>query len=381
MTQHAQIRRVRPAYQRAFSTAAFLIAALLSAGCALVARMPTDGQPRAAATPAAAIPAPMASPAAGDRQGFAGLPSVSQIAAEVRPVVVSITTRSTSMRGFLAPDQEDGSGSGFIFDARGYIATNDHVIRDARNIRVTLPNGRAFDDVKVVGRDPRTDLAVLKIEAVPNLPVARIGDSDQLRVGDWVVAIGNALGLEGGPTVTAGVLGAVGRSIQEGNGVVLEDLLQTDAAINPGNSGGPLVDLGGRVVGINTAIDTRGQGIGFAISINGARAILEELIDKGRVVRGVMGINVATLTPTAAGRLGLPQTEGAIIVNIQNGSPADRAGLRASDVIARVDGREVKTMRDLLRYLATRKPGDAINLRVFRGRDERSITVTLEESR
>ena len=381
MIHQLQTRRIRPAYLQAFSAAVLLMAALLTAGCALVARMPADGQPKAAATPAAALPSPIASPAAGERQGFAGLPSVSQIAAEVRPAVVSITTRSTSMRGLLAPDQEDGSGSGFIFDARGYVATNDHVIRDARNIRVTLPDGRAFGDVKVVGRDPRTDLAVLKIEALPNLPVARIGDSDQLRVGDWVVAIGNALGLEGGPTVTAGVLGAVGRSIQEGNGVVLEDLLQTDAAINPGNSGGPLVDPGGRVVGINTAIDTRGQGIGFAISINGARAILEELIEKGRVVRGVMGVNVSTLTPTAAGRLGLPQTEGAIIVNIQAGSPADRAGLRASDVIARVDGREVKTMRDLLRYLATRKPGDTINLTVFRGRDERSLTVMLEESR
>jgi len=284
------------------------------------------------------------------------------------------------MRGLLAPEQEDGSGSGFIFDSRGYVATNDHVVREARNIRVTLPDGRSFADAKVVGQDPRTDLAVLKIEGT-NLPVARIGDSDQLRVGDWVVAIGNALGLEGGPTVTAGVVGALGRSIQERNGVVLEDLLQTDAAINPGNSGGPLVDPGGRVVGINTAIDTRGQGIGFAISINGARAILEELIEKGRVVRGVMGVNVATLTPTSAGRLSLAQTQGAIIVNVQGGSPADRAGLRASDVISNVDGREVKTMRDLLRYLATRKPGDTVRLSVFRGREERTISITLEESR
>jgi S1-C subfamily serine protease len=315
----------------------------------------------------------------GERPAANGLPNVAQIAATVRPAVVSISTRSQSVDFFLNPVQQEGAGSGFVFDARGYIATNDHVVRDARNIQVTLPDGRTFDNVKVVGQDQRTDLAVLKVEGA-NLPVARIGDSDQLRVGDWVVAIGNALGLEGGPTVTAGVVGATGRSIQENNGFVLEDLLQTDAAINPGNSGGPLVDLNGRVVGINTAIDTRGQGIGFAISVNGARAIFDELIDKGRVVRGVLGVEVATVTPATAGRLGISRNQGALIARVQTGGPADRAGLLARDVIVSIDGQPVKNQRDLLRYLANKKPGDRVTVVAVRNSDERSVALTLDES-
>lgn len=344
-------------------------------GCALVARIPAEP----AGMPGAAVgaPQPAAPPAAA---GTINLPNVADIAAQVRPAVVAISTRSVGIGAFLNPIQEEGTGSGFVYDPRGYIATNDHVIRGAREIQVTLPDGRTFTNVRVVGQDPRTDLAVLKIEGA-NLPVAQLGDSDHLRVGDWVVAIGNALGLEGGPTVTAGVVGALGRSIQEPNGVILEDLIQTDAAINPGNSGGPLVDTAGRVVGINTAIDTRGQGIGFAISINGARAIFDELVERGRVVRGVMGVNVATLTPASAARLGISQTQGAIIVNVLPGSPADRAGLRPGDVIAAVDGRDVRTTRDLLRYLAGKKPGEQVTVRVQRGRDERAVTITLEESR
>lgn len=362
---------------------AVILALVASTGCALVARMPAETGSRFTA------PSPSSGgstgtspglPAPEDRPQQAGLPNVSQIAAEVRPAVVSIATRSLTMDGFLNPVQQEGAGSGFIFDARGYIATNDHVVRGARNIQVVLPDGRTFDNVKVLGQDARTDLAVLKIEG-NNLPLARMGDSDQLRIGDWVVAIGNALGLEGGPTVTAGVVGALGRSIQEpGSGTTIEDLIQTDAAINPGNSGGPLVDLNGRVVGINTAIDTRGQGIGFAISINGARAILEELIEKGRVVRGVMGVNVATMTPAVAARLGVSQNTGAVVTNVVPRSPADRAGLQQGDVIVSIDGQPVKTTRELLRLLTNRKPGETVSVTYYRGRDERKASITLEES-
>ncbi len=362
--------------------AALLPAALAVAttGCSLVARMPAESATRSpasgAATPLGSGPAPIAV----ERPPVTGLPNVAQAAAEARPAVVFIATRSLGTDFFLNPVQQEGSGSGFIFDARGYVATNNHVVDGARNIQVTLPDGRSFDNAKVVGQDARTDLAVLKIDGA-SLPLARIGDSDQMRVGDWVVAIGNALGLDGGPTVTAGVVGALGRSIQESSGAVLEDLIQTDAAINPGNSGGPLVDLAGRVVGINTAIDTRGQGIGFAISINQARAIFDELIDKGRVARGVMGVNVATMTAALATRFNTDQKDGAVITGIGNGTPADRAGLIVRDIITNVDGQPIKNQRDLLRNLANRKPGDRITVAVVRGREERKVTLTLDESR
>ena len=383
MHAHARVSVHHPARGALRIAAAVVLPAVLTlatAGCSLVARLPADSTTRVPAPPTTAPGGSSPAPVAVERPPVTGLPNVAQAAAEVRPAVVFIATRSLGTDFFLNPVQQEGSGSGFLFDGRGYVATNNHVVDGARNIQVTLPDGRSFDNAKVVGQDARTDLAVLKIDGA-NLPLARIGDSDQMRVGDWVVAIGNALGLDGGPTVTAGVVGALGRSIQESSGAVLEDLIQTDAAINPGNSGGPLVDLSGRVVGINTAIDTRGQGIGFAISINQARAIFDELIDKGRVARGVMGVNVATMTAALANRLNTDQKDGAVITGIGNGSPADRSGLTVRDIITKVDGQAIKNQRDLLRTLANRRPGDRITLTVVRGRDERNVTVTLEESR
>ncbi|MBM2827306.1 MAG: trypsin-like serine protease with C-terminal domain, partial [Dehalococcoidia bacterium] len=197
------------------------------------------------------------------------LPNVADVAAVVRPAVASITVRELALDFFTQPVQQEGAGTGVIFDSKGYVLTNNHVVEGAKDIRVTLPDGRTFDQVKVIGRDPATDLAVVQIQG-DKLPIAKLGDSDGLRIGDWVIAIGNALGLNGGPTVTVGVVGALGRSIGTASGP-LHDLIQTDAAINPGNSGGPLLNMNGEVVGVNTAIDTRGQGIGFAISMASAK--------------------------------------------------------------------------------------------------------------
>ncbi|MBI2886055.1 MAG: trypsin-like peptidase domain-containing protein [Chloroflexi bacterium] len=349
-----------------------LMALLLGlSGCALLAASPRVAPP--AVTTAAPQPA-----APGRAGGEAGLPSVADVAAAVRPAVVSITTRDLALDFFLQPIQQEGAGSGVIFDAAGYIITNNHVIENARNIQVSLPDGRTFDRATVVGRDPLTDLAVLKVQG-SNLPAAKLGDSDRLRVGDWVIAIGNALSLEGGPTVTAGVVGALGRSIQESTGAVLDDLIQTDAAINPGNSGGPLINLQGEVVGVNTAIDTRGQGIGFAISVNSARPILDQLVQNGRVVRAFMGVRVSMMTPAIASQLRTSVTEGVVIVSVQRGAPAAAVGLQPSDVITKLEGRAVKTTRELQATIRQKKPGDRLQVTYLRDGREQTATLTLEE--
>ena len=350
------------------------IAALVSgSGCALVSE----------AKPGAAASAPTSIGQSTPRQtGTApvtdGLPNVAEVAALVRPAVVSVATQEISLDTFLRPVQEEGVGSGIIFDKQGHILTNNHVVANARKIQVSLPDGRTFDNVKVVGRDPRTDLAVLKIDG-SNLPSVVMGDSDKLVVGEWVIAIGNALGLEGGPTVTAGVVGALGRSITEPSGDTLDDLIQTDAAINPGNSGGPLINLRGEIIGINTAIDTRGQGIGFAISINSARPIFTQLLQQGRIVRPYLGVNVATLTPNIASQLGVRMIEGVVVANVQANGPAGKAGLKAADIITQMDGARIKSVKELVAAVQTKKPGDQLKVTYSRKGTEQTVTVTLQE--
>ena len=346
----------------------------LASGCSLLSG--TDTTEQADATPEVLpSPTPLPSPPSARTSG---LPAIAEIAAEVRPAVVFIATQELSLDFFLQPTQQEGAGSGVIFDAAGYVLTNNHVIENARYIRITLPDGRTFEDITLVGSDPLTDLAVLKIEG-ENLPVAKLGNSDSLQVGDWVVAIGNALGLDGGPTVTAGVVGAIGRSIRESSSATMDELIQTDAAINPGNSGGPLVNMNGEVVGINTAIDTRGQGIGFAISINLARPIIEELIKTGRIVRAFIGVNVMTLNPNVASQLGIEPRDGVVIVALTLSGPAAQAGLLIGDIVIAIDGEPVMTARDIQRTIRSKKPDEKIAVTLIRDNKEQTITVTLGE--
>ncbi len=246
--------------------------------------------------------------------------------------------------------KQRGAGSGFIVSPEGLIFTNNHVVEGADKVIVKLADGRTFKG-KVVGRDPQSDVAVLKIKG-HNLPTVPLGDSDKIQVGEWVIAIGNPFGLS--HTVTVGVVSAKGRS---GLGITdFEDFIQTDAAINPGNSGGPLLNIRGEVIGMNTAIFSRSggyMGIGFAIPINIVKLVAEQLVEKGKVVRGWLGVVIQDLTPALAQEFGLERTEGALVAEVLKGSPADRAGLRPGDVIVGYEGKPVKnSSRD------HRDPGD-----------------------
>ncbi len=261
------------------------------------------------------------------------------------------------------PRLQTSLGSGVIIDREGHILTNHHVIAGAAEIEVALRDGR-HASAKLVGSDPDTDLALLRIE-LPRLPVAVLGDSRRLRVGDVVLAIGNPFGV--GQTVTLGIVSAVGR---RGLGInTFEDFIQTDAAINPGNSGGALVDASGRVVGINSAIFSRSGGslgIGFAIPTHIARTVAKELIAHGRVVRGWLGVQIQDLDPRLAESFGLRVAQGVVVAAVLRGGPADRAGLQPGDVILRIDGRPVRDARDALDRIAARRPGERVVLEGLR---------------
>ena len=340
---------------------------------------------RSGAEPAAA--AGQASPAAPPAAAAAlpnGLNAV-QVANAARPAVVHIATAVVRQDQFLRPvPVQAGVGTGVIFDARGYILTNSHVVQNpegggpARAIRVTLADDRTFE-AQVVDDDPANDLAVLKIDA-PNLRPARLGDSDRLQVGEPVVAIGHALALPGGPTVSTGVVSALGRSIQEPNGITLPNLIQTDAAINPGNSGGPLLNANAEVIGINTAGAAQAEGINFAVAINQAKPAVESVVATGRVVRPFLGVQVlGAVTPAIARANDLPADRGVMVAPSPNG-PAARAGVREGDIIVAVDGREVRSAPELLEAIRRHKPGDQIRLRIVRARGAATeVTATLTE--
>jgi S1-C subfamily serine protease len=272
---------------------------------------------------------------------------------------------------------QQAAGSGAIIDSRGYIVTNNHVVEGAESITVTLPDGRTFD-ATLVGTDPLTDLAVVKIEGI-DLPTIPFGDSSTLRAGDWVVAIGNALALPGGPTVTVGVVSALGRSIQEQNGVTLYDVIQTDAAINPGNSGGPLLNLHGEIVGINTAkISTvEVSGVGFAVSANTAHPVVEELIEEGHVTRPYLGISLLTVNSAVASQLGLATDKGALVTMVVPDTPAEEAGLLPGDVIIAADGQEVITADDMVLAIRAHKVGDLMEITYLRDGEENTALITL----
>jgi len=270
----------------------------------------------------------------------------------------------------------EGVGSGVVINENGYILTNNHVIDDAERLKVTLSDGSVLRG-KVVGSDETTDLAVLKVESNQPLPAAELGNSDDLKAGQIVIALGNPFGLTGGPAVTAGIVSSLNRSIQTRNGVL--ELIQTDAAINPGNSGGPLVNTKGNVIAINTANMPYAQGIGFAVPINTAKSILKELIEKGKVMRPWIGIASIKVTPQLARYYGLPVADGALIARVEPYSPADDAGLRKGDIIEEIDGNLIKDPSQIATHVRKKQLNDQLTVTVNRYGRQFQLPVPIDE--
>jgi serine protease Do len=293
----------------------------------------------------------------------------------------SVATVKSLVKGRIGGRERtlgEGLGTAFVYDARGFLLTNNHVVEQATEILLGFRDGRELP-ARLVGADPRTDVAVLKVEAT-DLPALPLGDSDKLRVGDWVVAIGNPFGLA--HTVSAGILSAKGRTRDDVNGLDPAgyfDFLQTDASINPGNSGGPLLDLQGQVVGINAAIRQNANNIGFAIPINMVRQLLPMLVRDGRIRRSALGVVVAALDREQAARLGLTSPKGAWVKGLQSGGPADRGGIEVDDVITSFDGRAIDTPDALRWYASIAGVGQSVRVRVARGGKERDVAVELSE--
>ncbi|MCF8118034.1 MAG: Do family serine endopeptidase, partial [Desulfarculaceae bacterium] len=264
-------------------------------------------------------------------------------------------------------------GSGVIVDPTGYAITNNHVVAEADEILVRTKDEKEYP-ASIVGRDPKTDLALIKIKADHELPFLPLGDSDKVRVGDWVLAVGNPFGLE--HTVTAGIISAKGRIIGAGP---YDNFLQTDASINPGNSGGPLINLQGEVVGINTAIVPQGQGLGFAIPVNTTKQIIAQLKTTGRVIRGWLGVTIQPVTKELAEKFGLDEAMGALVADVVPDSPAAKAGLMRGDVIVRYDGKKVKDMQALPRLVAETPVGSEVAVEVVRAGKKRPLQVTIGE--
>ena len=333
---------------------------------------------------------------------YVGFPrSFADLAAKVRPAVVNISTTSivtvpgSPYHQFFGQDQGGGLdnffrnffgqmpdrqlkqqslGSGFIINKDGDILTNNHVVDNSEEIKVKLSDGREFK-AKVIGRDTKTDLALIKISSTfGNLPVLALGDSEQMRVGDWVMAVGNPFGLE--HTVTQGIISATGRVIGSGP---YDDFLQTDAPINPGNSGGPLVNLKGEVIGINTAITATGQGIGFSIPSALAKSIATQLKEKGKVVRGWIGVSIQSMTPELAQSFGLNEAKGALVAEVYKGGPAEKGGMKTGDIIVSFDGKNVKSSNDLPRLVAETQVGKSVDVVVVREKKEVHLSIKVEQ--
>ncbi len=287
---------------------------------------------------------------------------VTQAVEKLSESIVSVSSMRLERR-FFGIIPLEGQGSGIILDRKGLIVTNNHVIDGASQVNVSLKDGRIFTG-EVVGADEATDVAVIRLEA-DDLPAAELGDSEALRVGQFVLAIGNALALPGGPTVSMGVLSAKGRPLP-GSDFIFEGLLQTDAAVNPGNSGGPLADLDGRIIGITTMMIPYAQGMGFAIPINTVKKIAQEILESGRISRKWIGISGIDVTPQLARRYNLQTESGFLVAEVVPRSPADFAGIRNGDVVVGADGNEVKHTKDLLLAISKVGAGATIRLDVNR---------------
>lgn len=311
------------------------------------------------------------------------------------PAVVNITTRTLEMDFFYGAVPVQGTGSGFLINQDGIVVTNHHVVADARQIQVTLADRSSYE-AEVVGSDPVTDLALLRIKAGGRaLPTLPLGDSSRLQVGQKVLAIGNPFGFQG--TLTTGVISAVGRTIRSQSGALLEEVIQTDAAINRGNSGGPLLDSQGRVIGVNTLIISPSGGsvgIGFSVPVKTLKFVLDDLVRHGRVRRPWLGISAYELSPPVARALDLPVERGILVVEVERGGPAGRAGLRGGnrqlvvgrvrfriggDIIVAIDGQDVSSVAGINRALYKKRPGDTAEVTFYRGRSKRTRKLTLTE--
>ena len=345
--------------------------------------------------------------AAGHTAPIGAPASFSDIAEKVNPAVVSITSTETvkpkgrggrapfhgdpfefffgpEQRRRFSPEQQEeprlevSGGSGFLISDDGYILTNYHVVEDATKIKVNLSGDRHDYIADVIGTDPSTDIALIKIKSDKRLPYLSLGDSETMRVGDWVMAVGNPLNYD--HTVTVGVVSAKGRVLRDlSRDFSLDNFIQTDAAINFGNSGGPLVNLGGDVVGVNTAISSVGQGIGFAVPINVARDIMGQLKTKGKVSRGYLGIELAEITPDLQEAFGLSTDKGALVNSVKPGLPAETAGLKRGDVIVAVDGKQVDSTNEVVRLVSAKEPGSNVRLTVLRNGKENTVTAKLAD--
>jgi len=271
----------------------------------------------------------------------------------------------------------EGKGSGLIIDRKGYVITNNHVIDGATRVQVHLKDGRTFLG-EVVGSDVSTDIAVIKVDA-DNLPSASLGDSEKLRVGQIALAIGNTLGLQGGPTVSMGVVSALGRPLP-GTDFIFEGLIQTDTAINPGNSGGPLADIGGNVIGMNTAMIPFAQGVGFAIPVNTMKWVVQQILEKGRVIRPWLGISGANMNQAIARRYDLPADSGVLVVEVDSRGPAYEAGMRVGDVIIQIASHPVKQMKDILMALSKLTIKEEVEVGFIRLNAKRKALLRLKES-
>jgi serine protease Do len=352
-------------------------------------------------SPSAAISAPSVSSVRNVRDdrpfmpGIAGVVNFADVAERLNPAVVNIdaasrrrrpqTSGGRPARPEMFEDPFDnrrfrdtprrGAGTGFLIDEDGHILTNHHVIEGAERITVKLTDGRSLR-ADVVGSDPDTDIALIRVQADKKFPHATLGDSNDLRVGEWVCAIGNPLAYE--HTVTVGVVSFIGRKLFD---MSLDNYIQTDAAINFGNSGGPLINTRGEVIGINSAVSRQASSIGFAIPINQAKAILGQLKERGHVQRGYIGVALRDVDPDLQGPLDLPQTNGALVQDVTDGSPAERAGLKPYDLITSVDGLDVISNDALIREISSRAPGSTTRLEVIRDGRSREVLVKLAERR
>lgn len=327
--------------------------------------------------------------------------SFAELAEQLSPTVVNVKVTKVMQTGFQGPEMHgtpfgdqfgnfferffeqlpqtprthpsQGAGSGVIISEDGYILSNNHVVEGATEVSVTLANQQEYP-AEVVGLDPKTDLAVLQIKAPKDLPKASLGNSENLKVGDWVVAIGNPFGLN--HTVTSGIVSAKGRVIGAGP---YDDFIQTDASINPGNSGGPLFNMKGEVVGINTAIIPQGQGIGFAIPVNTAKPLIPQLVEHGEVTRGYLGVNIQTITPELAKALEVAEQNGALVADVIADSPAQKAGIERGDIIINYNGQEIKDSHDLPVKVAATPVGEEVQLTVLRDGKEKQLLLSVGE--
>ncbi len=382
----------------------WLILALLF-GATLGCSLPASVLPPTTATPAPTLPPtptaaqPQITPLPAAEPANALEAQVEAVYERAAPAVVNITVRSIAYDFFMNPVPQEGTGSGFLYDREGHIVTNYHVVENAEEVTVTLADGRTFP-AQVVGVDPSSDLAVIRIEAGELPEPIPLGDSDQLRVGQFVVAIGNPFGQAG--TLTVGVISALGRVIESPDGRFIGEAIQTDAAINPGNSGGPLLDLQGRVIGVNSQIISPSQasaGIGFAVSSNTVRRVVPHLIAEGRYPHPWLGVQLLELTPERAevfrqAGVDMPVDQGLLVMEVVSGGPAAQAGVRGGnrmvrigryiiplggDILTAVNGHPVLTLKELTVYLETEtQVGDVVQVTVIRGGEEMTIPLRLE---